>query len=115
VGQKPSPPSCKTGATSGVAKGARAPERVTINIKSGDSGIDFTTVSSASIRVNTPSRHDCLWDAIILSATATSITIAHVFQAGDVDLVGEYKLYPQLITPEGLRRCKPVLMPVIEL
>lgn len=86
--------------------------RVTITPSPGQS-FDMTHVSQVILGVQAPDRVT-LWDAIIVSQTAASMVIEKPFFEGDLLLQGEYKLVPNLNTPNGFVQGSPIHMWVYE-
>ena len=90
-----------------VYAGAVAPESLKVTVAQGSSGIDLTTVTAAQLLVKKPDGTTLSWSATISAATATSLTLTHVFSAADVDVTGIYVVVPKLTVPAGFVRGVP--------
>ncbi len=53
---------------------------------------DYSAVASASFSVMRPDGVEDTWTASILAQSATSITLQHTFDPGDVDVPGTYRV-----------------------
>ena len=94
-----------------VYAGPRAPEPLTIDLEPGYSGIDLSTVSAAVIE-NTGT--NATWACVLSGASATALTLTHVWQAGDADTAGEViTCKPKLTTPGGTVRTAPFEIEVL--
>lgn len=84
-------------------------ETFAIDIGQGLSGVNMTTVTAVSLKVNKPSQTDELtWTANIVSSSATSLRVRHQFAAGEVDRVGTYRIHPILTVAGSQKRSTPV-------
>ncbi len=96
-----------------VFQGALAPEALTIHVKQGESPLDLTTVTGATLSVRRPDGEEFTWTAALAAgpnppvATSTDLWILYGFASGDVDYVGTYDVVPNLITPGGTIRAVP--------
>lgn len=67
------------------------------------SGLDLSTVSSASFAVKKPDGTETTWAATITNKTASTITLTHIFVNGvSVDTSGTWIVLPLLIVPAGV-------------
>lgn len=87
-----------------VMRGAVAPEALTVEVDQGDSGVDLTTVTGASMLVRYPNGDEETWEATTSSPTPTSLVVAHTFVDGDTDELGEYRVVVALAVPGGTIR-----------
>lgn len=51
---------------------------------------DYSVVTTASFHVLRPDGVEDTWTASVLSATATSCTLQHTYDPGDIDIPGPY-------------------------
>lgn len=66
------------------------------------SSLDFNDIVSATFEVRTPSGDVVEWVAQIESfLPSESITLAYLFQPGDLDELGEYQVSTKLLTSAG--------------
>lgn len=97
-----------------VLSGALAPESLKAIISAGASGIDLTTVTGVTLSIKDPAGNVTTWAAVIVSATITSLTISHAFQAGDTDAIGRYGVVANLTVPGGTVRAKCPCFDVVD-
>lgn len=81
--------------------GAVAPEAMLCRMVSGQSGLDLTTATGGSFRVKKPDGTIVTWSATLSAATATSVLMTYLYQAGDLDLAGKYIVVPKLAFVSG--------------
>lgn len=75
------------------------------------SGLDFTTVISASLNVTRPDGTKTVWTpATILAVNAGEMILGYAFQAGDCAQAGTYTIKPLLTIPGGATREYPVAL-----
>ena len=85
-----------------IHRGALAPYALFYTVTSTAASFDLTTVTSASYDVKHESGATDSWAATLeAGATALSLTIKHIFVAGDVDDLGTITVVPRLVTPGG--------------
>lgn len=85
---------------------AQPPERLRISITNDDDDpepLDFTTVSSALILVTRPN-DSVEWTTTIVSMTADTLLLEHVWSLGDLPLPGCYVFDVHMVVPSGIRR-----------
>jgi len=93
--------------TNVVYQGGVSPEAITVDVETGTSGLDLTTVTAAILRVGRPDGSVVTWSVAMSAQTATSLLLTHVFMAGDLPMVGRYAVVAELTIPAGMRRCNP--------
>ena len=93
--------------------GAVAPESVAIAVTQGQSGIDLSTVTAATMLVQLPDGQETTWDASLSGATALGVTVTHTFQAGDLQIPGRYVILAALTVPAGTIRSRPRVLTVL--
>lgn len=94
--------------------GAASPESIRVTI-TGPVTLDLTDVVGAVATVHRPGASAAEWTFVLGAATATSLILTRVFDAGggDVPAGGAYKLGIRLDFGGGVvRRCAPVSMTV---
>lgn len=100
-----------------VIRGTRAPEALRVVVSAGTSGIDMTTVTAAELRVHgMPRRAEQVWYCAIATATASTLTLDHEFDAiGDeLSAAGVLRLLAVLTIPTGEVRAGPFSLAVVE-
>ena len=98
-----------------IYQNAIAPETVSIVVESGDSGIDMTTISAASMKVQDEDGNEVTWTAALSGATTSQVTVTHTMPASlpsDVPDVGEYSVVCSLTLPSGTVRSRPARLVV---
>lgn len=65
---------------------------------------DFTTVTSASIRVKKPSGATQTWTGAISNQTTAGLTFTRTLQTGDLDEAGSYTGYLLMVVASGTLR-----------
>lgn len=70
-----------------------APQKLVMTCAAGGSLPDMTLVMSSVLKLKKPTGVALTLAADITAKTQASITLSHVFNAGEVDKVGEYKVY----------------------
>lgn len=88
---------------SDIYQGAVAPEAYVLNVTPGDSGLDLSTVTAASLKVRKPGGTVVDWTPVMSNQTATTLTLTFTFDATDseLDVAGEYTIYGILTIPSG--------------
>lgn len=83
-----------------------APEIVQMSITSGASGLDLTTVSSVTIKVQKPNGSTLSWATTLSNQTSTTLTATYTLAAGtsDIDVSGMWRFYAVLTVPGGFMR-----------
>ena len=87
-----------------ITQGAVDPYHLRFDVTNNEtdaSDVEFTDVVSASFDVQRPDNSVVNWPAQIESVSETVIRLAYAFQAGDLDLLGEYQVKPKLVTAGG--------------
>jgi hypothetical protein len=83
-------------------------EPLVITVLQGDSGLNLSTVTAASLTVRRPSgSSDVIWAVTISEQTFQSLKLTHLFVAGDMPNVGFYVVVATLTFPTGPRRMLP--------
>jgi len=84
-------------------QGALAPEAYVFNVTPGDSGLDLSTVSAASLKVYRPDGTVVDWATALSNQTATTLTLTYEFDAttSELDIGGDYLVYAILTIPSG--------------
>lgn len=97
-----------------VPAGGVAPEAILFIVSAGISGVDLTTVTAVEMEIRLPDGTFASpnWDAAILSATPESITVRHIFNAGETAQLGTYGVLGLLAIPSGVvrARCTPLFV-----
>jgi len=88
-------------ARSVVRQGALAPKSYSILAQAGDSGVDMTTVTAATIEVQLPDGSRPSWPALLSNASVASVLVTHAFAAGDLPIRGFYAVLARLTVPFG--------------
>lgn len=94
-------------------QGAVAPEGFAITCDQGETQIDLTTVTAATMRVKKPSGATVTWTAALSGASVKSVIVTHVFAAGDLDEKGRYSVVAHLSVPSGTIRSEPKTLLVL--
>lgn len=89
-----------------VVEDAVAPEAYVLNVTPGDSGVDLSTVTAASIKVLKPTGEEASWSATLTNATASTLTLTYTFTTNDVARPGRYRAYAALTIPSGTVRTR---------
>lgn len=90
-----------------VYVGAVAPEAYVLYVTPGDSGVDLSTVTSATFYVQEVDGTETTWSATRSNQTADTLTLTHTFVAADVEEPGELVIYAKLTIPSGTVRTLP--------
>ena len=96
-----------------VRAGALAPEAFRVYVRTGNSGIDLTTVTGVTLQVRNPNGVEVEWAGTVAAGpfppavTPTDLWIVHPYAAGDVDVLGRYAVYAVLSIPGGAVRSVP--------
>jgi hypothetical protein len=90
-----------------VYQGAVAPESLLVNVGTGSSGIDMTTITSAYFKVKRPDLVEEQWTAVIQSASAPTIALRHTFVVADTAKIGTHEVVAYMFTPGGVIRSAP--------
>lgn len=93
--------------------GAVAPEGVAVTVGQGESGIDLTTATAASMLVKLPDGTETTWTAVLSGATSLSVVATHTFAAGDLTQRGRYVVVVALTVPGGTIRTRPKILTVL--
>lgn len=97
-----------------VYSGALTPEALTYTVTPAN-GEDLSTVTAATLSVKYPDGTVHSWATTISAQSALTITLVHVFVAGDTDLVGNYELVALLTNSlGGPFRSIPKTLPVLD-
>ncbi len=81
-----------------------------LTVTAGTSGLNLSTVTAASIKVN----GSTTWAATIVSQSASQLVLRHAFVAGDAPTAGvKLSVVAFLTTPSGVRRTAARLVPVV--
>jgi|CXWL01.1.fsa_nt_gi hypothetical protein len=94
-----------------VYLGPVAPEAYVVDVVPGTSGVDLSTVTDAALLVLRPDGAEVVWSVTRSNQTASTLTLTHVFEATDVDVVGEYGVYAAMTIPAGTVRSEPRSFP----
>ena len=70
-----------------------APQKLVMTCAAGGSLSDMTLVQSSVLKLKKPSSTVIQLAADITAKSQASLTLSHVFNAGEVDKVGTYKVY----------------------
>lgn len=95
-------------------QGAVAPEGFAVTCGQGETEIDLTTATAATMRVKKPSGTTATWTAALSGATVTSVVATHVYAAGDLDEKGRYAIAVHLTVPGGTIRTEPKTLLVLD-
>ena len=90
-----------------VYTGAVAPESLRVTVESGESDLDLTTVTAASLSVRKPDGTTTTWTVAITDQEEGSLVLTHAFSSGDLPDTGGYVVVALLTVPGGTRRCLP--------
>jgi hypothetical protein len=98
-----------------VRQGAVAPEFFSIFAEAGESGIDLSTATSATIEVQLPDGTKLTWSGTLEDAAVVSVTVKHTFAANDADLPvrGKYIVYAHVVTASSAFRTEPERLDVL--
>lgn len=91
-----------------IYQNALAPEAITVDIIPGNSGLDLSTVTSATIEVYVSGTVSDTWTCNLSNQTEDTITLTYSFQSGDTATTGTKTLLPKLVAPGGTYRCNPL-------
>jgi hypothetical protein len=97
--------------------GAAAPESFQIKIVAGDSGLDLSTVISATLLAVHANGVQSVWSPVtIVQKIATCLVLQYVFSVAGTDLVKceTISVVPRLVFPDGMRRAVPICLRVID-
>lgn len=89
-----------------IYAGAVAPEAIALDITTGESGLDLSTVSAATMHVLHEDGTTAVWACTVSNATPTSCRVTHAFQVGDVTKREKIVVVPYLTVPGGTQRCE---------
>lgn len=64
-------------------------------------GPSLATASSAQLDLRKPRGSEVTWSGNLSNATATTLTITHVCQPGEIDEAGDWSVYARIQTPSG--------------
>lgn len=97
-----------------VYQGAKAPEAYVLNVTPGDSGVDLSTVSAASLSVSLSDGTETTWAATRSNQTASTLRLTHTFDSGGTETAqpGTYVVYAVLTIPSGVVRTAPRVLQV---
>ena len=87
-----------------IFQGQGAPDTYSLVVTTGDSGLDMSTVSVASLKVQKSDATTATWTASLSAQTATSVTITHSLGNSDLLIPGIYKIYASMTVPGGTAR-----------
>jgi hypothetical protein len=101
-----------------VARGALAPEQLTVRIRNRDGAppsetLDFATVSAAELRIDGAPVGTPPWPCSITATASDELSIVHPFAAGDVPQRCMLRLTAYLTTPAGVRRSATIHLEVV--
>ncbi len=94
--------------------GARPTESFVFVVAQAPGGPDLSAVTGAFISVQYPDDTVHSWDAVISAQSATGLTLTHLFQAGNVDIVGDYVARAVMQVSGGVIRSAPKPFSVID-
>ena len=89
------------------------PRRFACTCGTGNSGLDLTTVTGATLQVRTPAGVEVEWAATLAAgpyppaATPTDLWLVYPYVAGDVDNLGRYAVFATMTIPGGAVRSVP--------
>ena len=92
--------------------GACAPQAILMPIGPSTAVPSLSVVTAAELRVQKPSGTIETWDAVIVSQTATALTVKHMLRSGDLTEPGIYEAKAYLTTPSGVARTEPTTFDV---
>jgi hypothetical protein len=95
-----------------VYTGAAGSESLHIDIVATPALPDLTAVTAATLLAIDPHGASTTWSISLVSQTATTLRLTHVFDVTDVPIVGTYKLQVSLSTAGGALRCAPLELKV---
>lgn len=90
-----------------IYQGAVAPEALAINVVPGQSGLDLSTVTAATLSVKDLAGTVSTWSATRSNQTASTLTLTHTLVAGDTAVLGLHIVYANLTVPGGTIRTIP--------
>lgn len=97
-----------------VYRGAVSPESILLNIVPGDSGLDLSTVTGASITAYHSDRTSETWSVTLSNQSESTLRLTHAFASGDTDVAENLVLVASLTTPSGNIRCTPLTLRIKE-
>lgn len=97
-----------------VRLGAVAPVALILSFV-GDGSFDFTTATSADLYIEKTDGSELHFAGVTISgATATGVTLTHVWGSGEVDMTGTWKAYGRLFSPAGSVDTDPQFFDVVD-
>lgn len=94
-----------------IHAGEVAPQVIEINVLPSDLLPSLSVVTSIALAVEKPNsqgqRVEVAWAVTLSNQTATTLRGTHLFQAGDLDVPGEYSAVLEMTTPAGVVRAEP--------
>ena len=86
--------------------GMVAPYQYVADLVPGDSGLDLSTVTAATIEIRKPDGTTVSWAATRSNQTTSTLTLTHNLAAGtsEIDQAGEWHFYAELTVAGGFRR-----------
>lgn len=76
------------------------------------SGIDLSTIVSATLKVLKADGTTATWTAAMTNQTTTTLTLTHLFDVLDVPKSGKYVIYARLATASGFLKSEPTTLTV---
>lgn len=96
-----------------VYSGAGPAEAYVLNVTPGDTGVDLSTVTAASLSVQLQDGTVATWTATRSNQTATTLKLTHTFAAAETAQIGTYRIVANLTVPAGTVRCLPRRLAVL--
>jgi len=81
-----------------------APQKLTMVCRSGSVDANMALVTSSVLRVKKPDGATATWATTISGQSPAELTLSHVFTEGDVDVLGNWRIYPVHTSPSGTSR-----------
>lgn len=94
--------------------GGQAVEAVRWYVGAEDSGVDLSTVTAASVRVQHPDDSVAVWLVDIEAQAVDYLILKHTIAITDLPRAGAYVAVADLTVPGGYVRTVPITMPVLD-
>jgi hypothetical protein len=84
--------------------GESGPAACVVNVTSGTSGLDMSTITAATIQVQKADGTLVTWTGSRTNQTSSTLTVSYTFQVGDINVAGTWALFVLVTVPSGQLR-----------
>lgn len=98
-----------------IYAGAAAPEGLRVVVRRGQTTVDLSTVTAATLALRDALGNAATWSATIVEQSAERLVLEHVFDVfgRETMRVGRYRAFAMLTVPAGVRRAGPFTVSVV--